>query len=697
MVFAGILVPPFPRGVKKEEYVDLGNTSEPSLRSQIAISMTKKQTVSQRQGKPDSPVHTSHVKAQSGQVKKKRRASTVSAIEPARKKARAMLPPEAPYPVYEIDDDDEMENHGIELVTNGVEGLDPFADVLVSQQVEILSIGDNYDSLRWTLMKMQRDLSTRVDGAPKLSKKRRRVEVWIEEAGVVGFGVAQNPNLRLQPQTAVAVSRPVKKSQKPRPHPSKSKMERLKGPQTRARSPSDAPSSLPQLTSSPRPEVSMPPTQPSSHPSSLPSVSPSMSPTLGHEKTQITEGSPQKSTSIEKADPNDPKPITSTQRSFKKRTASYTAKVVADKDPVGDMGNFTTSNVPDFVSLSPVTTTPAEAERVMVPVGPPLNLNTPASPLTLVDAGDHEGDTPWDNYQTYFSQNTEQAALHDPTFFAHRPSLGQHPISSSSTEVESLFHHSNGVGSLGVYGNGTIDPSLICGPQLDDEVGREWRSPTPTSSVPSITRDTKGVDTQPMHRDVNGEQAGSGSAVWEHRTLSGAGDAEGRKGKKKGTGTGKGKGKEKAQEKEVTAVIRAQTAESLGSKRSRKPSAKLREASRSASVAGGRGRIEVELTDADADGSTVAGEEEMGVDEIKISIKADPPRKRQRTKYNPKLVQALESEEPLSNVIMKELAEEPTTCHQCRRRTIMEKMRCTIVKPEGPCGKRFCINCILKR
>lgn len=44
------------------------------------------------------------------------------------------------------------------------------------------------------------------------------------------------------------------------------------------------------------------------------------------------------------------------------------------------------------------------------------------------------------------------------------------------------------------------------------------------------------------------------------------------------------------------------------------------------------------------------------------------------------------------------LAAEPTFCHQCRRTTQHDKMRCTVIKESGDlCGKRFCRNCVDKR
>ncbi|KAF9816465.1 hypothetical protein IEO21_04070 [Rhodonia placenta] len=44
------------------------------------------------------------------------------------------------------------------------------------------------------------------------------------------------------------------------------------------------------------------------------------------------------------------------------------------------------------------------------------------------------------------------------------------------------------------------------------------------------------------------------------------------------------------------------------------------------------------------------------------------------------------------------LAAEPTFCHQCRRTTQHDKMRCTVIKESGElCGKRFCRLCVDKR
>ncbi|KAI0329137.1 hypothetical protein GY45DRAFT_1305377 [Cubamyces sp. BRFM 1775] len=46
----------------------------------------------------------------------------------------------------------------------------------------------------------------------------------------------------------------------------------------------------------------------------------------------------------------------------------------------------------------------------------------------------------------------------------------------------------------------------------------------------------------------------------------------------------------------------------------------------------------------------------------------------------------------------RELAEEPTPCHQCRNTTTREKMRCTAMRDNGTrCGLRFCERCITNR
>ena len=40
-------------------------------------------------------------------------------------------------------------------------------------------------------------------------------------------------------------------------------------------------------------------------------------------------------------------------------------------------------------------------------------------------------------------------------------------------------------------------------------------------------------------------------------------------------------------------------------------------------------------------------------------------------------------------------AELPTYCHQCRRATQHDKMRCTVIRENGvPCGKRYCDHCV---
>jgi hypothetical protein len=39
-----------------------------------------------------------------------------------------------------------------------------------------------------------------------------------------------------------------------------------------------------------------------------------------------------------------------------------------------------------------------------------------------------------------------------------------------------------------------------------------------------------------------------------------------------------------------------------------------------------------------------------------------------------------------------------TWCHQCRRNTFHDKMKCTNLRPEGElCTQRFCIICVEKR
>lgn len=165
-----------------------------------------------------------------------------------------------------------------------------------------------------------------------------------------------------------------------------------------------------------------------------------------------------------------------------------------------------------------------------------------------------------------------------------------------------------------------------------------------------------------------------------------------------GAGGGKGKGKGKEQDPLNGLAVRGQSVISAEGKRRQKLSTKARDATEATEKGGMHANDGAfEMTDEDADGSTVAEDDKEGEEDgIKISVKTGPARKRQ-DKSNPRLVKALQSNKPLTNGILKQLAEEPTTCHHCRRKTHVEKMRCTVFKAFGPCGKRYCVSCVLKR
>src|SRR6202041_3632078 len=55
---------------------------------------------------------------------------------------------------------------------------------------------------------------------------------------------------------------------------------------------------------------------------------------------------------------------------------------------------------------------------------------------------------------------------------------------------------------------------------------------------------------------------------------------------------------------------------------------------------------------------------------------------------------------PTKSIKRTSTQKEPTLswCHQCRRNTLHDKMKCTNIRPDGDvCPYRFCILCIKKR
>ncbi|OCH88835.1 hypothetical protein OBBRIDRAFT_794858 [Obba rivulosa] len=244
------------------------------------------------------------------------------------------------------------------------------------------------------------------------------------------------------------------------------------------------------------------------------------------------------------------------------------------------------------------------------------------------------------------------------------------------------------------FGDGTIDPSLLGGPEQLQEGPELEPDPTPAhaqplSSTPSLEQlPQKTVRTKFVSRTAEEANAAAGpsrlhqiaskphpprqSAPWslmdmedmeEHIVEVDADDDSDYQPGGKGDGKGKGKGS-------TGARVKTNRSESVkdamvSGKRTRRPSRRMRDARvTSESEASG-------LSDASDDNA------EFNVSEVAHKSMSKPKKK---------------EEQLLAPMV------EMTSCHHCRRTTAHDKMRCTEIREDGSlCGMRYCVICILKR
>lgn len=670
--------------MRKRDYIDLTNLSVSTSRSR------------------DTAGSISTREERSVKTKKRKATSSPSNKTPSPKKPRLSPSPNA------LHGDDVLATHGkeqnvLECIGNGTQGSDPLSQLFTLDDVEIEDPVYHLRGLHAALVRLKRE-STIPPLPGDTPTPTRRIVVEKEEGEVADrisdpIDSPSEPRSQRDVEAAPLVTTPISSKSPNQPHrnpDSATTVRRKRGRPKGSGRPKVSTEDLPTVSSSdvPKPlqSSSSQPTQAQS--STSPPASDSQPKVDTGEIAETTDVAPD-GQSLESCPISDSTSTSSPVLPFRptsKRKPSKPVKIVVDKESGGDAGNFTTSNVPNFINLSPSITPPSDPADVhpqdgypLVPtIVPPIDL-----PPSLPDVGVGQ-DEHWGVYAAYLMQGAA-----DPSMtFDHEdpipPPLPTLPTAGPNGQFSQLPRTGT---AFTIYGNGTIDPSLISGSiALREEEEEGSRSPTPTTSVPSLPGEA-GPSVTLVQSEQDGEEGVGSTGDWSFVYLNGLEDGktpseqqESTVGVGKGKGravdpihsNGKGKGKGRAVEQDIPRAPRESTIDSTG--RKRKQSAKAREASH--------------MSDLDADGSTIAdGDEEKEEDGLKVSVKTGPPRKKRQTKVNPRLLAALQSNEPLTSEILAELAAEPTSCHQCRRKTHMEKMRCTNPK----CGMRFCINCMIKR
>ncbi|CAL1697120.1 unnamed protein product [Somion occarium] len=295
--------------------------------------------------------------------------------------------------------------------------------------------------------------------------------------------------------------------------------------------------------------------------------------------------------------------------------------------------------------------------------------------------------------QTQPTLGSYQAYL-DMVPWAERPiksgyPFRQEPIAGPSSHQRSLTYdsqseepHVNDFSST-TFGDGTIDPSILGGGPLmsiertpspvaaDHLLGK---LPSPDGSIPGSPGSNPSGTSGPQRDSIPPQPLPEQETEYSFPHSP------------KVTGKGKGKGKAKPSEEVLAAAAsRRRRTSSFGSpsdeKRDRRPSARVLEALAS---------VDYELTDDDADGETI-NTEELG------SIVGHSVTRRDAT-VNQSKAKPRKRASQLEQTIAPNGAIPSEYCHQCRRKTQYNKMRCSAIREDGDiCGLRFCERCIERR
>ncbi|EMD41288.1 hypothetical protein CERSUDRAFT_101801 [Gelatoporia subvermispora B] len=247
------------------------------------------------------------------------------------------------------------------------------------------------------------------------------------------------------------------------------------------------------------------------------------------------------------------------------------------------------------------------------------------------------------------------------------------------------------------FGDGTIDPSLLGGPELEPSIQLDVnssgsvRSTSPSSLQDVHLQDAMNNQHAPLNaphvRSLAGPSRRQEQTLLEpdtsqpglpgcpldpeddlhthsHRESTDADDSDYAPGD---GGMGKGKGKAKANARAKAKRPEYSEHLILSEKRARRPSARMR-------------RATFEPHSSEVSDETYE-DEHFDYD----AIAGSSARKRAaKVKKKSQRVQ--------------ELPYDMTFCHQCRRTTAHDKMRCTEIREDGSgCGMRFCVMCIIKR